>query len=170
MEIITDYGSLLKRLSGASLPIIIALDGFTGSGKSHLAGELQRDLGACVVHTDEYVCGSDESAPYLYRLDYKRLRSDVNRASRNSSMITIEGICLRQVLYRASFSASIFVYVKCLANNGLWYEKFHLEDFIAGNEISENRIEPHRSDYSYHVIERPHERADIIFQRIQVID
>lgn len=170
METITDYESLLKRLRKVPLPVTVGLEGFTGSGKSYLAGELQRDLDACVVHTDEYVCGEDESAPYPSRLDYLRLLSDVDRAGCNSSLIIIEGICLRQVLCRGGLSASVFVYIKCLAQNGLWHEEIHLEDFKTGNEIVENREEPHLSDYTYHVIERPHERAEIIFQRIRVLD
>jgi hypothetical protein len=143
------------------------VEGFTGSGKSKLSNDLGRDLEATVVHTDEFVVPGDESLPYPDRLDYGRLTTEITLAKSTRSLIIVEGICLRDVLERLRLSADLFVYVKRVANNGLWHDGLHLEDFEAGNGIEENREEPHRSDFTYHAAMRPHEHANLLFERIE---
>lgn len=93
-----------------------------------------------------------------------------DRATADSSVLIIDGICLREVLRRLNLTVSLFVYVKRLAENGLWHDGFYLEDFETVGTIVENREEPHRSDFTYHSAERPHEHADIIFHRVEAYD
>ena len=143
------------------------MEGFTGSGKSRLSNDLGRDLEATVIQTDEYVAVGDESQPYPDRLAYGLLAIAIASARSTDSLIVVEGICLRYVLQRLSLSADIFVYIKRVARNGLWHDGFHLDDFESGDSIEENSNEPHRSDFAYHVAARPHEHADILFERIE---
>ncbi|MGZ5164027.1 MAG: hypothetical protein ACXWIT_26655 [Burkholderiales bacterium] len=170
METITDYAALSDQVRRLSRPVIVGVEGFTGSGKSSLADALAKDLGAFVAHTDDYVTGEDESLPYPDRLDYGRIQSVVAGAIAGSAMVIVEGICLREALRRSGVSAGLLVYVKRLAENGLWHDGFHLEDYETEAAIVENREEPHRSDFTYHSAERPHEQANIVFHRVEVYD
>lgn len=77
METVTDYPSLREHLLHLPRPLIFGVEGFTGAGKSYLADALGRDMGAPVVHTDQYVTGENESLPYAERLDYNRIRSAI---------------------------------------------------------------------------------------------
>ncbi|MFZ5877073.1 MAG: hypothetical protein ACOYXU_11775 [Nitrospirota bacterium] len=169
METITDYPTLCGRFLRLPRPCVVGVEGFTGSGKSHLANALAKDAAASVVHTDQYVTGEDASLSYPDRLDYSRIRSAANRATADSPVTIIEGICLREVLRRSNISARVFVYVKRLAGNGLWHDGFHLEDFESGSTMAANLKEPHRSDFIYHSGDRPHEHADIVFHRVEAL-
>ena len=167
MERVTDYGQLRDRLRLVRRPALVAIEGFTGSGKSYLADAIARDLNAAVIHTDEYVTGDDESLPYPDRLDCSRIATSVSSFARHASLVLIDGICLRETLRRTDLRADLFIYVKRIAENGLWHDGFHLEDYKTNNAITENQEEPHRSDFAYHVFERPHEHADVIFERVE---
>jgi len=167
VETITDYSELRDRVRYLTRPAIVAVEGFVGSGKSHLASALARDVPASVVHIDEYVIGENESLPYPDRLDYNRILAAVESAHSASRVLVIDGICLRESLRRLRVSANYFVYVKRIAQNGLWHDGFHLEDFETKSVIKENREEPHVSDFSYHSAVRPHEMADVVFHRVE---
>ena len=58
---------------------------------------------------------------------------------------------------------------KCrrMAGSGLWHDKFHLEDFEAGQPDAGDIEEPHLSDFRYHQRSRPHEQADLIYERVE---
>lgn len=170
MDRTDDYRALSDRLRSLRRPALIGVEGFTGSGKSKVSEDLGRDLQAGVIHTDEYVAPGDESLPYPDRLDYGRLATAIVNARSTNSLLVVEGICLREVLQRLSLSADPFVYVKRVAGNGLWHDGFHLEDFEAGDSIEENNQEPHRSDFAYHAAARPHEKANLLFERIETDD
>jgi hypothetical protein len=162
-----DYRALYDRLRLLRRPAFIGVEGFTGSGKSKLSNDLGRDLEAAVIHTDEYVLAGDESLPYPDRIDYGRITTAITLARSTHSLSIVEGICLREIFYRLSLSADLFVYIKRVASNGLWHDGFHLEDFEAGNGLEEDCEEPHRSDFAYHVAARPDEQADLLFERIE---
>lgn len=170
METIADYIALSERFRRLPRPAIVGVEGFTGSGKTRLADALATDVGASVVHLDQYVTGEDESLPYSDRLDYSRIQTAIDRAAADSSLLIIEGICLREVLRRSKTSVDLFVYVKRLSENALWHDGFHLEDFETEGAIVENFDEPHRSDFTYHAAERPHEHAHIVFLRVEACD
>jgi uridine kinase len=168
METIADYRFLCDHLSRLPRPAIVGVEGFTLSGKSYLADALQKDIGAHVVHIDQYVTGKNALLPYADRLDYRRICSAIEHATAESSLLIIDGICLREVRRRLDLAPGLFVYVKRLTRNGLWHDGFHLEDFESAPETVENLKEPHRSDLSYHSAEHPHEHADLVFHRVDV--
>ena len=165
MEALTDVSELCDRLRRLEPPILVAVEGFAGAGKSSLAAALGKDMPAPVIHTDEYVEGEDESLPYSQRLNYDRVAVALRSAQCGASVVIIDGICLRESLRRLGVSASFFVYLKLIAPNGLWHDGLHLEDFDAEGEDHDRR-EPHCSDFRYHLTERPHEQANVEFRRI----
>jgi hypothetical protein len=83
--------------------------------------------------------------------------------------VLIEGICLRGVLDRVQQRPDLNIYVKRLAG-AVWHDGFHLEEFESGEGSEEDREEPHRSDFCYHSKIRPHEMADVIFERVENSD
>ena len=168
METVTEYAQLRAHITSLSSLGIVAVEGFIGSGKSFLANTLAKDLSAVAIHTDEYVCGTDGALPYPERLTYANIIWALNSASASDSLIIVEGICLREVLRRSGVKANFFIYVKSIARNGLWHDGLHLEDFENEAETDAFRQEPRRSDWAYHAKARPHERADIMFHRVEV--
>ena len=155
------------HLHGVEEARVIAIEGFTGSGKSHLADSLAEELGFSVIHTDEFIFGDDESLPYAKRLDYKRLRATLDENGKREATTLFDGICARESLRNLGVNADHFIYVKRIGQNGLWYDGLHLEDFEGNQAISENNEEPHLSDFKYHVAARPHEHADVVFERVE---
>ena len=67
-------------------------------------------------------------------------------------------------------SPTIVLYLKRVGGNGLWYDGLYLEDFEAGRPIAGSTAEPHRSDLEYHARVRPHEKAELIYERVRVED
>lgn len=165
MPLIDSIVELRQQLSSLGSGALVGIEGFMSSGKSHLANQLGAVLGCHVVHTDDSVLPGDESLPYLDRLNYVSLKYSLVNAKVGSTLILVDGICLRQVLSRLQFKAAAFVYVKRMAKNGLWHDGFHLEDFEG--EAQSAAEEPEKSDLSYHAKERPHERADFVFHRVE---
>ena len=162
MPSLTTLPELQERLRRLPPGAVVGIEGCIGSGKSHLANELRALLACRAIHTDECVAPGDESLPYVDRLNYDQLRSSLCQPI-VASVILVEGICLRHVLSRIEVAPALFVYVKRIAESGLWHDGFHLEDYEADNQNAAQ--EPQRSDLHYHARERPHERAELEVHR-----
>jgi len=164
---INDHRALCELLRRLRLPALVGVEGFSGAGKSKLSNDLGADLDAVVIQLDDYILPGDESLPYHCRIDLVRMALAIAHARSTTTLMIIEGICLRQILERLGLCAELFIYVKRVARNGLWHDGFHLADFESGVGLEENYEEPHRSDFSYHAVSRPHEKADLLFDRIE---
>lgn len=151
--------SLISLRSGA----IVAIEGFMNSGKSHLAKTLAASLSCGVVHADDFIIPSERVLPYVDRIDFDQLKAALSCSINNSPLLLVEGICLRDLLARAGVFPELYVYVKRIAENGLWHDGFHLEDYEANN--CSVASEPGKSDLNYHSQSRPHEKAQIVFHR-----
>jgi len=144
---------------------IVGLEGFSGSGKTKFAHQLSLRLSVNVQHVDSFATAFDNPPRYLDCLDLVKLRRALEEGEQSRPLI-VEGICLRDVLSRIGMSATTYVYVKRIGKNGLWYDGLHLEDFEAGNPIPGDTAEPHHSDLEYHARIRPHELADLTYERV----
>jgi broad-specificity NMP kinase len=145
---------------------IVGLEGFCGSGKSTLAEELSKRLLVDVCHVDNFARKFDRPPGYAECLDLVGLRCALEQRDQ-SRLTVVEGICLRDVLALVGIPASNFVYIKRIGKNGLWHDELHLEDFEAAHPISREINEPHRSDFEYHTRVRPHEHAELVYQRTE---
>ena len=164
METLRSYEALRAKLRVLPKPCVVAIEGFCGSGKSHLADQLGRDVPALVFHIDDFATKHENPPPYLDCLRLPELIDVHTRWDRVTPWI-VEGICLREVLAACAIDASLFIYIKRLSANGrLWHDGFHLENFEAESAIE---LEPHLSDLKYHSRVRPHERADITYLRVE---
>lgn len=166
MEIISNYEMLSDKINQLNRPVVVGIEGFSGSGKSSLADALAKKLNALLINTDKYVSGKDESLSYQNRLNYNLIKSTITNVIVEPSIVIFEGICLRETLRRLGTTANFMVYVKHVAENGLWHDGFHLEDYQTDVKIFENCKEPNRSDFIYHLKEHPQEQANIVFHRV----
>ena len=153
MDAINDYGVLCDRiLASCRGPSVIAVEGFTSSGKSRLANDLASNLGGNAFHTDAYLAGNDPSVPYPRRVDQAKLGSAIKRAESNDSIILVEGICLRQTLQGSAIHPSLYIHVKRIATkNYLWNDGINLEEFEAGGASGSGVTGHELSDLTYHV-------------------
>ena len=119
-----------------------------------------------VCHVDNFARKSEKPPLYTECLDLTRLRSTLEQREM-SRIAIVEGICLRDVLARVGVRPALFVYLKRIGGNGLWYDGLDLEAFEIGQPTAGGIDEPHRSDFEYHVRVRPHERADLIYERVE---
>lgn len=126
---------------------------------------LAKDLGGVRVSLDCYV-RAGVGGYYVDRLETEFLADDIGRFKKLFPLILVEGICVREALERLRFAWLAAIYVKQLATNGLWHFSLHLEDFAAEKALHEDKVEPFRSDYDYHLRYKPHEVADFIHVRI----
>lgn len=166
MDTAGNYEELRKLLQRFDSPQLIAIEGFCSSGKSTLADKLAQGIPAEVIHTDEYCTPRENPPPYIKGLDLPRLRQALQLRDITRHCI-IEGICLRDVLALCDVSAGVYVYVKRVGVNGLWYDQFHLEEHEKGEGVPGEEQEPHASDLAYHSKARPHELADLEFVRVE---
>lgn len=135
-----------------------------GSGKTTLANRLSQDLALPLVSLDKFVVIRDGDHAYPSRISRTRLLRQVLRNARCTPVL-IEGICLRAVLRRSELRLASTVYVKRLSDAGLWHDGLNLEDFIAGNALDVDMMEPHVSDHRYHAAYEPHKSARFIIER-----
>jgi len=153
------------RLRTLAPGAIAGLEGFCGSGKTMLADQLGERVPMVVFHMDNFARKFAEPPAYTACLDLDRLRQALEGRDKSRQSI-IEGICLRDVLSLVGVVPTTFVYLKRIGENGLWYDGLHLEDFEAGQPVSGDTAEPHRSDLEYHARVRPHEAAHVIYERV----
>jgi hypothetical protein len=157
---------LCTRLGALAPGAIAAVEGFCGSGKSTLADQLAERVPAIVCHVDSFARKFEKPPLYTECLDLTRLRSTLEQRGM-SRIAIVEGICLRDVLALVGVSPALVVYLKRIGGNGRWHDGLHLEDFQMGEPTSGDMDEPHRSDFEYHARVRPHERADLIYERVE---
>jgi len=158
-----DLDQLCVHLRTLPQGSLVGIEGFMGSGKTHLSDALGTALGWHVVHTDEFVARKDTGEPYVQVLDLQRLKQHISTAVMAGSTL-VDGICLGEVLARIAISVDTTVYVRRMAANGLWHDGLHLDDFKT--DPSSVASEPGISDFQYHLRERPQERAWFEFHRV----
>lgn len=139
---------------------IIGIDGFCGAGKTHLSNAIQTLIGCPSIDTDDFVLIKDSNLDYAEILDLRAIDKALNE-----DKIVICGICLKGILNKIGRKADITIYVKKVSENGLWHEGLNFEEFEEGTyPVKLN--EPDLSVYKYHSRHRPHENADIIYERV----
>ena len=162
-----NYDELLQHIQQNNFASsdLILIDGATGSGKTHLAMQLSKDLSGIRVSTDCYIL-PEIGGSYLNRLAFEFMSDDLTRLQKVMPMIIFEGICARDVMEKLNSNWNFSIYLKKIANSGLWHFEYNLEEFQNGNKMSEDNPEPFKSDYEYHGRIQPHLNSDFTFVRI----
>jgi len=155
------------RSSGARR---IGIDGIDGSGKTHLARDLAKDLGTPLVCLDDFL--EKDRNSYVEFIDYKRLSDYLTSAEH----CVIEGVCLLQVLGHVDARVDLHIYIKRYGR-GIWIDEYELNiqepiDVFLERErqaASMFSTEPITSlglaeeVIRYHVEFRPHRSAHITY-------
>lgn len=144
--------------------LLIGIEGYMGSGKTTLANRLSHDLALPLVRLDEFVAIRNGDNAYASRISRARLLRQVLHHSRRQAAL-VEGICLQAVLRHFGLRPATTVYVKRLSHVGLWHDGLNLEDFLAGNALDVDMVEPHVSDHRYHAAYAPHKSAHFVIER-----
>src|SRR5882672_2327026 len=134
MLVTANIEDICAHLRTLPLGAIAGLEGFCGSGKTTLGNLLGERVPMTVFHVDNFARKFDQPPTYVECLDVAGLRRALEGREQSRSSI-VEGICLRDVFALVNLSPTIFLYLKSVGENGLWYDGLHLEDFEAGQFI-----------------------------------
>ena len=94
--------NLIKR----TRPLVVAIDGELGAGKTTLASELSRIHNYSCIHLDDFL--QQEQGMFVNAIKLSELRKALHVAKRP---LIIEGICLLQILRLLDVSPSVHVFL-----------------------------------------------------------
>lgn len=159
-----NYDKLLKQIRQNDFVCgdIILIDGATGSGKTHLAMQLSKDLSGIRISTDCYIL-QEKYGSYLNRLAFEFISDDLFRLQKVMPVIIFEGICARDVMEKLNSNWKFSIYLKQIANSGIWHFEHNLEGFQSGEDTPEFE----RSDFEYHDRVQPHLNSDFTYVWIE---
>jgi hypothetical protein len=101
-----------------------------------------------------------DTGTYVATLDLNCLRRVADRSAHRPMIFA--GACMREVLHRIGVEVDLHIYIKRLSPMEIWCD----EDLACGiDKAPMPGIEQELVDY--HARWKPHERADIIFERIE---
>jgi len=176
------YEKLLPHLSAwlrADSFSLVAVDGASAAGKTHLATQLLGDLGVRSFELDAHL--RTEGPSYPDRVNIGELQSALADARSDGSPILVAGICVLAVLRRAAATPGIHLYIQRLScNTGMpadadlfdtdcaWFQELSLdlaEEGSKGNRHTQDWID--RQVGTYHKAFSPLQRADIVYRRVE---
>lgn len=164
---------LIKEIQSAK---IIGIDGTDGSGKTYLSHEIGKKLGIPVLNLDDYLIKDKES--YVEHLKYKEISEFIGK---NKNSLIIEGVCLLDVLKKLHLDLDCLIYVKLIDEYDEWLREEEcdirdsaeetikrLEDTIKILYPNNQGLDAFRKEIIYyHVNNRPVEKANYVFERIE---
>lgn len=185
MKETSSVSEILKELKKKFSLIII--DGVDGSGKSTIAREISQRLGYSHIELDKYL--EKNRKAYVKYIKYNLLKDKIEGFN---NPIIIEGVCVLAVLKKLKIEHDFLIYVKRMSKYGYWRDGnlYDVKEDVNGhisNQIKDycnfskalaliEKKELDSIDCSipklreeiirYHFEFRPHEIADIIFNRI----
>lgn len=159
---------LIEKLKILVPGVIVAVEGFSGSGKTSLAQRISISLNIQYIDTDCYIIKNSDSDYYLSLLDIDHLKEVVNSFIQRNKSLLFVGICAQETLRMLGFRPGYRIYVKQVSSSGLWHPGLHMEDFINGCEPSGfYQRQPHKSDMEYHLNYKPQDGADFIYEHVR---
>ncbi|HEX9415079.1 MAG TPA: hypothetical protein VF895_00060 [Gaiellaceae bacterium] len=158
---------LVEVISGLALPARVAVDGVDAAGKTTLAGELARRLGAARLSADEFLRPPEEryrrgrESPegyYLDSFDHDRLREAVLA---RDGLVIVDGIFLFRPELNDLWEFRIFVHVdfdesirRGIERDGAETESLYRRRYVPGQRIYLEQV-------------RPRELADVVFDNTE---
>jgi hypothetical protein len=113
-EVFCELQSLALAIKARITPgSVVGVDGWTGVGKTHLAGQLAETLNGLQFDLDAAL--ENDRGCYVDALRTEEIRKV---ASEPSSLLLLSGVCMREALQRAGVQADLHVYVKRMAGWG----------------------------------------------------
>jgi len=167
MKETSDVSEIVAILKTTALGLI-GIDGKDGSGKSTLAKDLSEQLGYAHINLDDYL--EKNRGQFVEYVKYDQVKEAIGKAK---EPVIIEGVCLLAVMEHLSDSPDISIYVKRVADYGMWYDKEDcdinedIDEFIRRKNSGGCTIPPLIEEIiRYHNKYKPHKRADLIYRRI----
>jgi hypothetical protein len=131
-----------------------------------LAKQLAKDLGDLPpIHVDDFRPKPIPDLPYLQTLNLSALAEHLDDIQRDfpTTLLIIDGICLRKVLDTIGRKLDLAIYVKKLSQTGLWNSQFDLEDYKNDPRPNVPKV-LYDDELCYHRAYRPHDIADLCFE------
>lgn len=118
----------LARSLSVDKPLVIGIDGSTGSGKTILSYCLGCELLTNVINLDIFL--NTKQGSFIDQIRYDDLSGIIKDKISSGKSIIVEGICLLKVLSKITVKQDILIYVKLISRNtGIWCE----ESDLSGN-------------------------------------
>ncbi|WP_425995963.1 hypothetical protein [Caulobacter sp. DWR1-3-2b1] len=143
---------------------VIAIDGFTDSGKTTLSAAIAEKTGLSVLHLDDFVVQQlgDGVFTYADTLNFHALKTEISKVG----SLIVEGVTVREILRQLQITQSLDVYVKRLNSEFEWQDALELtiphpiDAYVSPSKL---RVLVR----NYHRANRPHEQSDAIFSWIE---
>jgi len=165
---------------------LIGIDGMNGSGKSTLASCLSKELNCLHVDIDDYI--DKNLGQYVSNIHYDAVQKQLDESK---GAVFLEGVCLLAIIENLQLHLDLLIYIKRISDYGSWQnedncnltedidqfinkKKAELRQFAYAEACVEDKDVPHDVNFPqlveeiirYHYEYRPHEKADIIYRRI----
>lgn len=182
----SDISEIVTALKTAGVRLI-GIDGMDGSGKSTLATSLSQELGYTHLKIDDNI--DKNHGKYVNHVHYEAIQRQLDDEEKGP--IIVEGVCLLAVFERLQRVLDMLIYIKRVSDYGSWRDKDDcdmtgdIDEFMTKKKEqfrefmrTEARIEhkkvpndihfPELAEeiIRYHYKYKPHEKAHMIYKRI----
>lgn len=159
---IEELDSYFVYLSAAQR-LLIAVEGASTSGKTHLAKALTQAQSACFLSTDRYYNTGVLGERYQDELRLEEIRTDVAALRCGHQRVVVEGICLRDTLELIDVRPDVYVYCKRISPAGIWHQDPEADGLLDPESGSIQALIDWWS-HEYHLRSEPHLVADVVFE------
>jgi len=153
--------SVRPRLAASSH--LIAVDGFSGAGKTTLVERISAALNGTAIHLDCFIDDTTTESDYLAQLRQAEIGTALQAAA--PGVIVVDGICVLDVLDTLGHTPDTLLYVQRLSRQEIWNDGIDLEDFVTDPSSLDPSNWLAKQQFSCHVRRQPHLRADVTFLR-----
>ena len=147
----------------------ITIDGRDGAGKTYLANQLSRAIGATHITEEEM---RDTDLYYRFVPKSKELEDKITKGIQGGRVV-FDSVLMMWVLEHVSTKPDLKVYVKRMSPMGLWGDESEVggevtREIVIGGVPSSEQFNFRRQIINYHYDYVPYESADIIYNRQEV--
>lgn len=168
-QVVTGLIELVERVDAwrdGRANVAIGVEGASTAGKTMLARQLAGGDEAFAVSLDCYRIPGVLGPTYGHGVRRTDLLRDLTKLERRFDVVVVEGIALREVL-GDEWACDRHIYVKRMSSAGVWNDDPELgPPEVPGQEESIQHCVDLWS-YEYHLEYLPHERADLVFERVE---
>jgi hypothetical protein len=164
---VDDLLAELHRRRPTNSSIVVGIEGASFAGKTTLARQLSAGPNAFRISTDCFRIAGRTGSRYTDGIDAVGFGSDLTKLRSRFDVVVVEGICLRDTLELVNQTADLAVYCKRLSAVGVWNDDPAL---FSDRELSADcggQVRIDRWSVEYHQRQRPIERADFIYERVE---
>ncbi|WP_322080089.1 nucleoside/nucleotide kinase family protein [Burkholderia cenocepacia] len=146
---------------------IVAIDGCPLAGKSTVCVQICERLGIVGLELDDYLV--PDRGEYVNALRTNEVLRALQEAHSRTSLVLLDGVCMRAILEVLDITADLLVYVQPISHSGVLG---NLEMLDAENGKFPDPTtayffnELDREVFAYHSAYQPFSRADLVYYRI----